>query len=46
MSIEKQIGEWFEHFHAHPEISWKEVETTKKIADNPDGNECEPPYIR
>lgn len=33
MSIEKQIGEWFEHFHAHPEISWKEVETTKKIAE-------------
>lgn len=33
MSIEKQIGEWFAHFHAHPEISWKEVETTKKIAE-------------
>lgn len=33
MSIEKQIGEWFDHFHAHPEISWKEVETTKKIAE-------------
>ena len=33
MSIEKQIGEWFAHFHANPEISWKEVETTKKIAE-------------
>lgn len=33
MSTAKQIGEWFNHFHAHPEISWKEVETTKKIAE-------------
>ncbi len=24
---------WFEHFHAHPEVSWKEVETTSTIAD-------------
>lgn len=24
---------WFEHFHAHPEVSWKEFETTKTIAD-------------
>ncbi|MCG7344293.1 amidohydrolase [Sporosarcina sp. ACRSL] len=33
MAIEKQIGEWFAHFHANPEVSWKEVETTKKIAE-------------
>ncbi|MFC5604151.1 amidohydrolase [Sporosarcina koreensis] len=33
MVIEKQIGEWFTHFHAHPEISWKEVETTKKLSE-------------
>ncbi|MDW0116888.1 amidohydrolase [Sporosarcina thermotolerans] len=33
MLINKQIGEWFDHFHKHPEISWKEVETTKKIAE-------------
>lgn len=33
MSIEKQIGEWFAHFHANPEISWKEVETTRKISE-------------
>lgn len=24
---------WFEHFHAHPEVSWKETETTNTIAD-------------
>lgn len=33
MLISKQIGEWFNHFHNHPEISWKEIETTKKIAE-------------
>lgn len=26
------ILEWFHYFHEHPEISWKEVNTTKKIA--------------
>ncbi len=26
------ILEWFEHFHTHPEVSWKEWNTTKKIA--------------
>ena len=26
------VLKWFEHFHAHPEISWKEVETTHTIA--------------
>lgn len=24
---------WFHHFHRHPEISWKEVETTKTICE-------------
>lgn len=31
-TYEETILGWFEHFHHHPEISWKEVETTKKIA--------------
>lgn len=26
------IFEWFHHFHENPEVSWKEVNTTKKIA--------------
>lgn len=26
------VLKWFEHFHAHPEVSWKEVETTRTIA--------------
>jgi amidohydrolase len=30
--IEQQIQQWFSHFHAHPEISWNEIETTEKIA--------------
>ena len=29
---EDVIFGWFDHFHANPEVSWKEVETTKKIA--------------
>ena len=33
MQVESQILEWFEHFHKYPEVSWKEYETTKKIAD-------------
>ena len=33
MTVEKQIGKWFAHFHAHPEISWREVETTNKISE-------------
>ena len=33
MVIKEKIGEWFEHFHAHPEVSWKEVETTAKLAE-------------
>jgi amidohydrolase len=32
-SFEKQIIEWFNHFHAHPEVSWKEIKTTQAIAD-------------
>ncbi|SFA72142.1 MULTISPECIES: amidohydrolase [unclassified Bacillus (in: firmicutes)] len=31
-NYENQILEWFEHFHAHPEVSWKEYETTNTIA--------------
>nr|WP_263323660.1 amidohydrolase [Neobacillus sp. Marseille-Q6967] len=30
---EKQILAWFDHFHAHPEVSWKEFETTQTIAE-------------
>lgn len=33
MAVDKQISEWFAHFHAFPEVSWKEVETTNKIAE-------------
>ncbi|WP_175986886.1 amidohydrolase [Bacillus sp. Marseille-Q1617] len=32
MNIEKQMIDWFDHFHANPEVSWKEYETTDKIA--------------
>jgi amidohydrolase len=32
-SIEKQILDWFDHFHANPEVSWREYETTDKIAE-------------
>ncbi|MBS7344788.1 MAG: amidohydrolase [Caryophanon sp.] len=31
-AIEQQIYAWFEHFHANPEISWEEVETTNTLA--------------
>jgi amidohydrolase len=37
MKNEKQILEWFNHFHTHPEVSWKEYETTDKIAEILDG---------
>jgi amidohydrolase len=30
---EKQILNWFEDFHANPEVSWKEFRTTQTIAD-------------
>jgi amidohydrolase len=32
-NYEKQILDWFNHFHAHPEVSWKEIETTRTIAN-------------
>ncbi|HWI47681.1 MAG TPA: amidohydrolase [Rummeliibacillus sp.] len=32
MTVDEQILEWLDYFHEHPEISWKEHETTKKIA--------------
>ena len=32
-SIEKDLIAWRHHFHAHPELSWKEVKTTAKIAE-------------
>lgn len=31
-TIEETIYQWFDHFHQSPEVSWKEFETTKKIA--------------
>ncbi|WP_066069056.1 amidohydrolase [Neobacillus soli] len=31
-NFEKRILAWFDHFHAHPEVSWKEFKTTKTIA--------------
>ncbi|WP_427109251.1 amidohydrolase [Lysinibacillus xylanilyticus] len=30
--LEETIYQWFVHFHKYPEVSWKEFETTKKIA--------------
>ena len=30
--LEDTMYQWFEHFHSNPEVSWKEFETTKKIA--------------
>ena len=33
MEIKKKIEEWFEHFHANPEVSFKEFETTEKLAE-------------
>ncbi len=30
--LEESMYQWFEHFHNYPEVSWKEYETTKKIA--------------
>lgn len=32
-NFERQILTWFEHFHSHPEVSWKEVKTTQALAD-------------
>lgn len=36
-TFEKQILRWFEDFHANPEVSWKEVRTTNRIAEILDG---------
>lgn len=33
IKIEQQVMDWFEHFHQHPEVSWKEIKTTEKIAE-------------
>lgn len=33
MDIEQKILDYFTHFHTHPEVSWKEVETTKKLVE-------------
>ncbi|WP_313894289.1 amidohydrolase [Psychrobacillus sp.] len=33
MHIEAQIQQWFDHFHKYPEVSWKEYETTNKLAE-------------
>lgn len=32
MAIDEQILEWFHYFHEHPEVSWKEHGTTRKIS--------------
>lgn len=32
INFEGQIVEWFHHFHANPEVSWKEFKTTETIA--------------
>lgn len=37
LNIESEILEWFTHFHENPEISWKEYNTTEKIASILDG---------
>lgn len=31
-TFDTTIYTWFDHFHKYPEVSWKEFETTKKIA--------------
>ena len=33
MEINQQIMEYFNHFHANPEVSWKEFKTTEKLQD-------------
>lgn len=33
MQVEAQILQWFNHFHQYPEVSWKEYETTNKLAE-------------
>ena len=31
--LERKLNEWFEWFHMHPELSYEEYETTKKIKE-------------
>lgn len=33
MEVKTKIDNWFSHFHTHPEVSWKEFETTKKLSE-------------
>ncbi|WP_372868878.1 amidohydrolase [Planomicrobium okeanokoites] len=33
MEIKQQIKEYFNHFHANPEVSWKEFKTTEKLQE-------------
>ena len=33
MDIKQQILEYFDHFHANPEVSWKEFKTTEKLKE-------------
>ncbi|MCZ2259429.1 amidohydrolase [Sporosarcina sp. G11-34] len=33
MEVKERIGEWFEHFHANPEVSLKEFKTTAKLVE-------------
>ncbi|MEK4484109.1 amidohydrolase [Psychrobacillus sp. FSL H8-0484] len=44
MQVETQILQWFDHFHKYPEVSWKEYETTNKLAEILDGLKV--PYRR
>lgn len=44
MDVESKILEWFNHFHKYPEVSWKEYETTNKLAEILD--ELQVPYRR
>ncbi|ASN04413.1 M20 peptidase aminoacylase family protein [Virgibacillus necropolis] len=39
-TIETKVMEIFEHLHTHPEISWKEIETTKYIENILKENGC------
>lgn len=33
MEVKTKIDNWFAHFHANPEVSWKEVKTTEKLSE-------------
>ena len=33
MVVKEKIDAWFDHFHAHPEISYQEVKTTKTLTE-------------